>query len=128
MKVRGLIRLPLVLLGTITLVSALTASNTVPQSRLGNPSDPVTADKLKPSQCSVLTLSGVVAGSGTFAASNANDLVLAGPGADRPDGRGGNDCILGGGGNDTITGGTGTDICLGGPGSDSFSGCEASVQ
>ena len=128
---RWVVRPPMVILLVLmfaSLLSALTASNTVPLTRAGNPSDPVTAQKLKPSQCGPLTLSGTVTGTGTFNGTAGNDLVLAGPAADRPDGRGGNDCLLGGGGNDQITGGTGTDVCIGGPGSDTFSGCEASIQ
>ena len=128
---RWAIRTPIVILIVLLLasvVSALTASNSVPSSRAGNPSDPVSAEKLKPSQCDSLVLTGVVTGSGTFNATNGNDLVLASAGVDRPDGRGGNDCILGGDGNDNITGGAGTDVCIGQGGNDSFTGCETQIQ
>ena len=128
---RWLIRLPLVILVVLVganVLSAVTASNTVPVTRAGNPSDPVTAEKLKPSECGAMVLSGTVTGTGTFNATAANDLVLAGPAADRPDGRQGDDCVLGGGGNDQLTGGGGADVCIGGPGGDTFTGCETSIQ
>ena len=128
---RWAIRVPIVILIVLvfaSVLSALTASNSVPSARAGNPSDPVTAEKLKPSACGATVLTGPVTGSGTFNATNGNDLVLASTGVDRPDGRNGNDCILGGDGNDAITGGGGTDVCIGQGGSDTFSGCETSIQ
>ena len=126
-----MVRIPVVILVVLALASAfsvLTASNTVPVTRAGNPSDPLTAQKLKPSACGALVLAGTVTGGGTFTGTAANDLVLAGAAADRPDGRGGDDCIVAGGGNDTITGGTGNDVCIGGPGTDTFATCETQIQ
>ncbi len=128
---RWVVRVPIVILIVLvfaSLLSALTASNSIPSSRAGNPSDPVTAEKLKPSQCDALVLSATVTGSGTFTATGANELVLASANADRPDARGGNDCILGGAGNDDLTGGAGTDVCLGQGGNDDFTGCETAID
>ena len=101
------------------------ASNTVPGSNATRYTVAITANTLKPSSCSALTLTTIVRGvTGTSGA----DLILATSGADVISGAAGNDCILGGGGNDTIDGGLGTDVCLGGPGTDTFTNCETQVQ
>lgn len=105
-------RLALLALGALTLIvsaSALTASNTVPPSRAGQDSRPITPNEVKPAACAGLDLSTIVT-NGT----NANDLVLGSPGNDNLTGRKGSDCIVGGPGTDKIDGGKDYDVCLGG--------------
>ena len=106
--------------------TALSASNTVPGTTVTHFVTTITADKLKPSSCSGITLTTVVAGvTGTAGA----DLLLGSAAANTMSGGGGNDCILGGGGNDTISCGTGTDVAIGGPGTDTFNvDCETQIQ
>ena len=105
---------------------ALSASNTVPGTAVTRFVTTITADKLKPSSCSGITLTTVVAGvTGTAGA----DLLLGSAAANTMSGTGGNDCILGGGGNDSISCGAGTDVAIGGPGTDTFNAdCETQIQ
>ena len=114
----------------ISVASAFTAANTVPASRAGNPTESATAQKLKPSACSGITLTTIVTGSGTFSGTAGNDLILGSSAVDTITGGNGNDCILGGNGNDSLDGGGGTDVCIGGPGTDTFPGsrCETATQ
>ncbi len=130
-------RMPLPLqlgaLGALTLilfsvVTALTATNTVPPTRIGRTTLPIGLNDLKPSACGGILVTGLVTGAGVITGTDGNDLILGSPGADTIDGLGGNDCILGGGGDDSITGGEGSDICLGGPGADTFIACEGESQ
>src|SRR4051812_37697235 len=95
----------------VSLVSAFTAANTVPTSRVGNPTESATAEKLKPSSCSGITLTTIIVG---LTGGAGNDLVLGTSAGESLDGGTGNDCILGGAGNDTIDGNQGTDVCIGG--------------
>jgi Ca2+-binding RTX toxin-like protein len=106
--------------------TAVSASNTIPGSRVTRYVTPITADTLKPSSCSGITLTTVVTGvTGTSGA----DLLLGTAGADTMSAAGGNDCVLGGGGNDSINCGAGTDVAIGGPGTDTFnSNCETQIQ
>jgi Ca2+-binding RTX toxin-like protein len=109
--------------------AVVTASSAVPTSKAGRSTQTVTANKVKPSQCSAITLAGATAGSGTFYDTAASNLVLGGAAADTISGMAGNDCILGGGGNDSLRGDGGTDVCIGGPGTDTFnSTCETQIQ
>jgi Ca2+-binding RTX toxin-like protein len=103
--------------------AALTATNTVASSRLGENRRGVTANDLKPPECAALNLTTVVAGTGNVNGTGANDLIVGGPGDDKLKGKGGNDCMLGGGGDDDIAGNGGGDICIGGPGVDTFKSC-----
>lgn len=105
---------------------AFSASNTVPGTAVTQFVTTITADKLKPSSCSGITLTNVVAGvTGTSGA----DLLLGSAAADTMSAGGGNDCILGGGGNDSINCGAGTDVAIGGPGTDTFNAnCETQFQ
>ncbi len=117
--------LPLVLFACVV----LTASSLVPTSKAGRSTQTVTANKVKPSACSAITLAGATVGSGTFNDTAASNLVLGGTAADTIRGMAGNDCILGGGGNDSLRGDGGTDVCVGGPGTDTFdSTCETQIQ
>ena len=69
---------------------------------------------LKPAACTSGTLVSLVTGSGVFAGTTQNDLMLGGTAIDTIDGRQLNDCILGGAGDDVIDGFNGTDVYIGG--------------
>jgi Ca2+-binding RTX toxin-like protein len=113
----------------LVLISALAATNTVPGSSAGLSSTGITANTLKPSQCSALTLAAVVAGAGTITGGNASELVTGSGGVDTIDAGKGYDCLVGGAGNDALTGGQGTDVCIGGLGTDTFhASCETQIQ
>jgi Ca2+-binding RTX toxin-like protein len=140
-KLGFLLLISLIVLGVL---NAFAATNTVPSKRLDDDSIPITANALKPSDCSSLNLTNiVVAGSGT----TANDLILGTAGNDNLQGSDGNDCIVGGdgddslrgqkgddivlgqGGNDSLRGNQDTDICDGGPGTDSgHNSCETELN
>ena len=120
--------LPLVPL-VVFLGVVFAASTVVPASKAGRDTDSITANKLKPTACSALTLAGITTGSGTFSDTAASNLVLGSAVVDTIRGQGGNDCILGGGGNDSLRGDSGTDVCIGGAGTDTFdTTCETRIQ
>lgn len=107
------------LLGVALLASfAVAAANTVPPSRAGESVDAVDPNDLKPPECAGIYIENLVVGSGSFAGTGQNDLILGSAGPDTIDGRGGQDCILGGAGNDVLRGQGGNDVILGGPGND----------
>ena len=106
-----------------------TATTVVPASKAGRDADSITANKLKPSACSALTLAGITTGSGAINDGGASNLVLGSAIVDTMRGNGGNDCILGGSGIDSLRGDGGTDVCIGGLGTDTFhSSCETQIQ
>jgi Ca2+-binding RTX toxin-like protein len=107
-----------------SLITALTATSSVPGTRAGHNLISIGANDLKPSNCAGITLTAVANGNGTAA----SELVLGSSAGDTMDGAGGDDCILGGGGIDSITGNSGTDVCIGGPGVDLFFTCETQIQ
>jgi Ca2+-binding RTX toxin-like protein len=110
-------------------LATMTATNTVPSSNVGSLVQSTGANDLKPSQCSGITLAGIVTGDGaSFSGTGNNDLILGGPSANNIRGNGGVDCIVGGAGNDTLRGGGGPDVCIGGPGTDSFVSCSTAIQ
>lgn len=113
---------------SIALTIVQTSANSVTAKRADEMTDTITANKLKPSQCSALTLTATVRGTTTVNGAGRDELILAGAGIDSIDGKGGSDCILGGDGSDIINGGAGTDVCIGGPGTDTFTGCETQIQ
>jgi Ca2+-binding RTX toxin-like protein len=116
----------LLLFSLLTATSALSASNTVPGTKAGRPTPvAITADTLKPSSCSGITLTTIVSG---VTGTSGNDLELGTAGVDAISSGAGNDCVLAGGGNDSINCGLGTDVALGGPGTDTFLNCETQVQ
>lgn len=131
---KNMSRLFLVLLVTLMLlsaVSALAANIVVPTTRLTNQAQAVSANTLKPSQCSAIAVTTILycpAGGGICNGSNASELIIGSANADTIQGKGGNDCIVGGGGNDDITGSQAKDVCIGGPGTDVFTKCETSIQ
>ena len=118
------------LLVAVNLLSALTAANTVPTTRLGNlPADAITVTKLKPNQCDTITVTVIRTGTGTFSGTTSAELMLGSAAVDSISAANGNDCLVGGAGNDTLNGGGGTDVCLGGLGTDTFNNsCETQIQ
>lgn len=118
----------LVLLGAILVVSysALSASNSIPLTRLGLTTRPITPNDLKPDQCSPITVTNIVnCTGGACFGTDANDLIFGTTGADVIRGGKGDDCILGGDGDDTLRGEQGDyDYCVDVPGTDFHPSCE----
>lgn len=115
------------LLGIIFLLfagisSAFAAANSVPETGADDDTFAVTPNSLKPARCSALNLTNLVAGSGTFNGTGANDLILGSAAADTVNAQGGTDCVLGGGGGDTLRGGGGADIIIAAAGNDNVRG------
>lgn len=126
-----LIFVTLAALVILSVVSAFAANIVVPVTHLTNQAQTITANKLKPAQCSAITLTAILycpAGGGICNGTNASELIIGSPNVDTIQGKGGNDCILGGGGNDDITGSQAKDVCIGGPGTDTFAKCETIIQ
>jgi len=111
-----------------SVVTAVAATNTVPDTSLDDTTSSLNRNHVKPSACGGIFVTSLITGTGIITGSSGNDLILASSGIDIIDGSGGNDCIVGGGGDDMITGGDGNDICLGGPGTDVFATCEGESQ
>jgi hypothetical protein len=90
--------------------SAFTASATVGPSALGYQSSTVVANDLKPAECT-MTVTSVIAGSGTFSATAQYQLVLGSSAKDTVTLQK-NDCFVGGGptsgAKDNVTGATGS--------------------
>lgn len=112
----------------LSVVTAIAATSTVPSTRLDHYSAAVGLNDISPSSCAGISLTNLIAGSGTITGTGGNDLILASSAADTIDGLGGDDCIVGGGGDDFITGNDGADICIGGPDNDAFATCEGEIQ
>lgn len=112
----------------VSAITAFAASIQIAPSKMGVESIPVSAEDLKPSECSTLYLTNIVTGSVIITGTSGNDLILGSSGIDLIDGGGGDDCIEGGDGDDIIEGNSETDVCLGGAGNDSFSNCETELQ
>ena len=108
--------------------TGLATGNTVPTGKVGRVSRAIGVADLKPAACTNGTPTNLVTGTGTFAGTVQNDLMLGSTGVDTIDGRQLNDCILGGAGDDVIDGFNGTDVCIGGPGNDTFVRCETAIQ
>lgn len=120
-------------IGFVTLIlsailTAITSSNIVPESNLDDQQSVITANDLKPPECSSLNLTSVISGSGTIRGDNQNNLILGSSGNDQIDGRQGDDCILGGEGDDLLDGRNGYDICIGGGGNDTYIRCEEIID
>lgn len=121
----------LVTLILISSISAFAATVSVPVTHLTNQASVITANTLKPTQCSSITLNTIVycpVGGGACNGTNASELIIGSANIDTIQGKGGNDCIIGGGGDDDIVGSQANDICIGGPGTDVFSKCETTIQ
>jgi len=135
MILRNILRSTVIMLAGLILFSiifAATANNVVPVTHLTDQSNSVTANDLKPSACSAITLTAILscpAGGGPCEGTDANELVIGSTADDDIRSGKGDDCILGGGGNDNIRGEQDTDVCIGGPGTDSFHpSCETEIQ
>jgi Ca2+-binding RTX toxin-like protein len=126
-------------------LTASTAANTVPVTRVDEDSKGTSADALKPPECSGIALDNIVDIGAGETGTSANNLIL---GTDKADaqilGGAGDDCILGGkgnerqriggvwvpglygeDGNDVLIGGPGSsDYCAGGDGDDTYYSCE----
>ncbi len=109
-------------------VLGLTAANLVPLTHADDLSHANLVSEFAPPQCSALTLTSIVAGSGNFRGTGQSELILGSAGSDTIRGQGGNDCMLGGDGDDTIRGGNGADVCIGGGGNDTFINCAVQYQ
>ena len=120
--------LALVALLMANAITALAANNTVPVTRAGDVSQSIGADAVKPPECSGITLTNRISGSGNISGTPGNDLIVGSGGADTITGLGGDDCIQALGGDDDIDGGGGGDVCLGGAGTDTFQACETESQ
>jgi Ca2+-binding RTX toxin-like protein len=122
-----LLAVTVVLLLVLGSISALAASNTVPDTLLGSVTRGLTVPELAPPECASIAagLTSLVVNTGTFDGTTANDLILGGPGADTIRGRQGNDCIVGGGGDDDLQGNQGNDVLVGGAGNDALDGNQA---
>ena len=107
-----------------TLITSFTASTNVPVSKAGTSVQLRLVSQLAPAGCRSLNLTRVVTGSGTFANSLANALLLGSPGADTITDTGGNSCIVPGGGGGSVTG-VASDICVSGPTLDVAAACPA---
>jgi Ca2+-binding RTX toxin-like protein len=128
----------------LSVVGAVAASNTVPFTRLDQDTFTITANDLKPSECSSLNLTTIVvggngtngndlilgsAGNNTIRADDGDDCIVGGGGDDTLQGQRGNDIILGEDGNDSLRGNQDTDVCDGGPGTDSgHPSCETEID
>ena len=102
------------LLALLSLILAFPATNSVPTTHEAFDTQPITANDLKPPQCSGINLVNIRTGNGT----PANDLILGSAGNDIMNAQGGDDCILGGDGGDRLRGARGADIILAGAGND----------
>ena len=118
--------LGMALLIFISVATAFAANLEVAPSNLGQTNQSVTANQLKPSECTQ-NLSGIVRGTGEIFGTQGNDLIVGSSGDDTIQGNGGDDCILGAAGDDSIFGGDGADVCFGGDGANLFEACETEV-
>lgn len=124
-------RIGLTLFAVLVLVAgaAFTAANVVPETNV----DDQTFTQLPevptpPGECSGITTTTNVSGTGVIAGSTGNDWLIGSEAIDTMDGLAGDDCIEGKGEADVIHGGLGNDVCIGGPGVDTFVGCETQIQ
>lgn len=124
--VRIALAIPLVLI--LIVGAAFTAANDVPVSDAGNPVQPIDAADLAPSECSGITITNSMSGTGVVVGTLENDWIAGSNLVDTIDGVAGDDCIEGHDEADVIDGGPGNDVCIGGLGNDTFVGCETEVQ
>lgn len=95
---------------------AFTASNTVPATNIGQLTQAITPSQLEPAECisNGVTVTSIVAGTGTITSTAANQLVLGSSSNDTiTDGSYGSDCMVGGAGTDSFQGlNKGGDLCV----------------
>jgi len=114
-----------IMVGTL---SATTAANTVPNTRLGETTQVTGTTELRPYVCFLVVTTNLVTGTGnTLIGTNKSDLILSGSGTRTISGKQGNDCVVGGASVRNIQGGAGYDVCIG-PQSASFEDCESIVR
>ena len=122
----------LAMLILVSAVTAVTAANIIPSSRLGEYTNTITANTLKPIECSAITLTAILycpASGGNCDGTDASELVIGSTADDDIRSGKGDDCVLGGGGNDSLRGEQNADVCLGGPGTDGlYPSCETQIQ
>ncbi len=116
------------LLTAVGLLSADTASNRVPPTRLGQLTFAIGPNDLKPAACAGITVTTMIIGTGAaiLNGTNASNLLIGVPGTLRINARQGNDCVVGNSGLLAINGGTGTDVCIGWA-TTTFAQCEVTV-
>jgi Ca2+-binding RTX toxin-like protein len=108
----------------LSVVSASTASNTIPATKAGALARGVTVADLAPEACKSQGLTRLVVGT---TGSSGNDLLIGTAGTETLKGGQGNDCIVAGSGDDTLDGGAGHDVCIGGSGKKKFTSCEVQL-
>jgi len=114
-----------VVIGTL---SVTTATNSVPNTKLGATTLVTGVTELRPYVCSGVAVTTLVTGTGTtLNGTNGSDLILAKANTRNIDGKGGSDCIVGGSGARSIKGGSGNDVCIG-PWAASFESCETVIH
>jgi Ca2+-binding RTX toxin-like protein len=122
----------LTMLILVSAVSAVTAGNIIPSSRLDEYMSTITANTLKPVECSAITLTDILycpIGGGNCDGTDASELVIGSSADDDIQSGKGADCVLGGAGNDSLRGEQNTDVCMGGPGTDGLhASCETGIQ
>jgi Ca2+-binding RTX toxin-like protein len=92
---------------------AFTAANVVPATNIGQIAQAITPANLEPSECrGSITVTSVVAGSGTVTATAANQLVLGSSGVDTLTDAIGPACMVGGAGSDSFSGKNISDLCI----------------
>ncbi len=114
-------------------VTAYSAQNSVPPTRLDDQVQGVSLQQFVPPECAGIVIENIiVAGSGRrwVYGTDGNDLILGNDRVNRIDGLGGDDCIVGGAGSEGwwlwgiiplaayLRGGDGNDVILGGAGND----------
>lgn len=97
-----------------TVTAGFTASTNVPASHVGSSVQAGTIAQLRPTGCSSLTLSSLVAASGTFTNTASHALIVGTSGVDKITDDGSDNCIVGGGGKDTVKASP-SDVCIVGP-------------
>ena len=124
-------RIGLTLFAALVLVAgaAFTAANVVPETNVDDQNIAQLPEvPTPPGECSGITTTSTVSGTGVIAGSVGNDWLIGSEAIDTMDGLAGDDCIEGRGEADIISGGLGNDVCIGGPGVDTFVGCETQIQ
>ncbi len=94
---------------------AFTAANTVPATNISQFTKAIAPVDLEPSECKTsITVTSIVAGTGTVSSTAANQLVLGSSAVDTiTDASFGSACMVGGAGSDSLTGKTGGgDLCI----------------
>jgi Ca2+-binding RTX toxin-like protein len=108
----------LLVLMTMSIFSAFSASNTVEATRKTDQFFGIDIDALTPPECSHLNLQNIVAPSQGVNSTNQADLIFVSSTDWLVSGGGGRDCIIGTSATDIIFGGNGNDVILGRGGDD----------